>query len=532
LVSFVPFVSNFRFTSAAALALALATADARAQVSVQPLAAPDLFSIAAGPTDLPADLWQGSSAGLAHAVIPSIGTKPLSPAAASLARRLLSTGANGPEGAGEDEALAAARARALLRLGDVAGASAIADHTPNLEQAAEVSEVAAETALIRGDEDRACSLGEGLANGREGAFWLRLRAYCQMKAGQVAPAQLTLDLSAQQGHSPDFERLMAAGLSNGSPGAPELEDGLGYALSRHVLPASWPSGLSAAPAPVAVAVARDPMAPPAARLEAAARAARLGFPTPDAYAAVSPIPPDVAGADQPGPAGEAALVALANTAPDFTVREGAVMALLKRASGEAEFAALARLADPAIAQLIAAKAPLRQPALIALAAAVAGDPASAAAARDQIHPEATTDAISSLAMVNAAVAAAAGRKDAAVMDALAHAPAADGRACQAMALLGALGVPAGPEARYDLSTCDLGAGHAPAGRLAALDLAGRAGRMGDVALYVLMTATDAGPAGLAVPDRAAAVRALDQAGLKADAQAFAVEGLVALQLRP
>ena len=64
-------------------------APALAQVQVQPLAAPDLFSVSAGPSDLPADLWQGSSLALARTVIPLLGQAPLSPAAAGLAHHLL-----------------------------------------------------------------------------------------------------------------------------------------------------------------------------------------------------------------------------------------------------------------------------------------------------------------------------------------------------------------------------------------------------------------------------------------------------------
>ena len=513
-------------------ALAVVLEPAQAQVQVQPLAAPDLFSVGSGTTGMPSDLWQGASAALARAVIPTLGAQPLSPAGADLARRLVATGGNAPDGAGDDLALAAARVEALLRLGDAAGAEAIADRTPNLAQAEGLSRVDAEAALIRGEEDKACGIGDALAAGRDGAYWLRLRAYCQARAGQAAPAQLTLDLSVQQGRNPDFERLMGAMLASSDPGAPVLDNGLNYALSRRLLPAVWPQALAGAPAPIAVVVARDATAPPAARLQAAARAARLGLPAPDAYAVVNPVPPDVAGADQPGPAGEAALVALANTAPDFAVKEGAVAALFKRAGNAGDFVALARLADPAMTQLIAAKAVLRQPVLFAVAAAAAGDASSAAAAQGQVRPEATTEDITTLSLLGALVAAAGGQSDPAAVEGLDHAPAdRNGRTCQSMALLAALGFPLSPQARFDLAGCDLGAQHAPPARLLALDLAARAGRAGDVALYVLMTAAEAGPAGLGVADRAAVVRALDQVGLKADARAFAVEGLVALQTR-
>ena len=101
-----------------------------------------------------------------------------------------------------------------------------------------------------------------------------------------------------------------------------------------------------------------------------------------------------------------------------------------------------------------------------------------------------------------------------------------------MAYLAALGAPVSAQARYDLSARDFSPSKTPAGRFIALDLAARAGRMGDVALYVLLTATEARGAVLSPLDLAACIRALDEAGLKADARAFAIEGLLAQQSRP
>ncbi|HEY5409152.1 MAG TPA: hypothetical protein VIJ94_00370, partial [Caulobacteraceae bacterium] len=229
---------------------------AAAQVQVRSLAAPDLFSVG-GKSDLSADLWQGSSGALARLVIPQIAAQPLSPAAASLARHILEVGANGPQDAGGDPDLAGARAEALLQLGDLAAAQAIADGAPNLPQLTAMSRVAAQAALIAGQDDKACAAGDNLVLGREAAFWQRLRAYCQARAGQSAAAQLTLELAGQQEHRPDFERLMGAliaGPASGAATAPALDDALDFAISRR-LGLDWASAMAAAPASIAVAVA-------------------------------------------------------------------------------------------------------------------------------------------------------------------------------------------------------------------------------------------------------------------------------------
>ena len=245
----------------------------------------------------------------------------------------------------------------------------------------------------------------------------------------------------------------------------------------------------------------------------------------------------VAAADLPGPAGEAGLVALANTATDFTIKQAAIVALLKRAGDINEFQALARLAVPAIDQLVAAKAVLDRPTLFAIAAAAAGDSSAAAAARAEIGQGAAPPSPLDLALLDALIGALSGPPQAAWVDALGGAstgadPPARARAGAAMAYLAALGAPVSAQARFDLAGRDLGPPGAPAGRLLALELAARAGRMGDVALYVLLTAAEARGMALAPSDLAACIRALDQVGLKADARAFAVEGLLAQQSRP
>ena len=92
---------------------------------VTSFAAPDAFTTPGRDTGLPAGLWRGASAKTARTVLPLLAAKALSPAGAALARRVLATGAPGPQGVGSDPALAGARASALLVQGDARAASAI-----------------------------------------------------------------------------------------------------------------------------------------------------------------------------------------------------------------------------------------------------------------------------------------------------------------------------------------------------------------------------------------------------------------------
>jgi hypothetical protein len=77
--------------------------------------------------------------------------------------------------------LAGARASALIALGDVGAATRILDRAPGLDRNAALSQAAAETALLAGDNARACGIAQGLSIGRGEAYWLRLRAFCQAR---------------------------------------------------------------------------------------------------------------------------------------------------------------------------------------------------------------------------------------------------------------------------------------------------------------------------------------------------------------
>lgn len=225
-------------------------------VQVAPLAAPDAFSTPGRTTGLPADLWRGASAETVARVLPLLATKPLSPAAAQLARRVLATGAAGPSGIGDDPALIGLRANALIALGDPQAAATILARAPGLERSAELSQAAAESALLAGDDARACAIAERLGAGRGQIYWLRLRAYCQVLAGEKGAAQLTFELAQTQARDAVYGRLMTAKLTGAAAGAASLRNGLDYALSR-----SLGLDLSAAKPAPAVAAAVSPEEP-------------------------------------------------------------------------------------------------------------------------------------------------------------------------------------------------------------------------------------------------------------------------------
>jgi hypothetical protein len=240
-------------------ALSLSTAALAQDVAVTQLRAPDLFSTAGADTGLGPDLWRGASGDTLRTVFPLLATKPLTPAARALARRVLATGAPGPEGVGDDAALAAMRINALIAQGGVKEASEIVSRSSGLNQTPSLAQAAAEAALLSGEDQRACEVAARLATGRDDIYWLRLRAYCQLIAGDAGAAQLTYDLAQGQARDATYGRLMQARLAGGGdPGVPAGRNGLDYALSRSL-------GLDMAlakPSPAVAAVLQKDEAPP------------------------------------------------------------------------------------------------------------------------------------------------------------------------------------------------------------------------------------------------------------------------------
>src|SRR5690606_4097100 len=260
---------------------------------------------------------------------------------------------------------------ALVALGDLEAAQAILSRTPRVETSEPLSRVQAEIALWRGQDARACETAQALQAGRDGEWWLRLRAVCALIAGRGPAAQVTYDLWRQQGGDDAvFERLFERALAGErGGGAAETRDALAWALSRR-LELTPPTDLARAPAALVQALARESRAPRAGRLAATARALRLELITPDEARAVyappealgapaatdaaAPPPPedDVAAlAGRPGADGEAALYLLAHATRSPETREAAVLALLARARDGADHRALARLVAPQIARL-------------------------------------------------------------------------------------------------------------------------------------------------------------------------------------
>jgi hypothetical protein len=537
------------------MALVLAAGAAHAQVQAQALKPLDLWSAAGRETGLPDTLWKETSPELARTVLSALPDRPLSPAMATLARRVLETGANAPDGAGSDQPLAAMRIRALVALGDLGAAEAVLARSPAIETSEPLSRAKAEVALLAGRDSEACETGRALQEGRDGPFWLKLRAYCSLVDKQPAAAQVTLDLTHQGGAKPTaFDRLMNAAINGTAAGKPALDDPLTFALSRRLgldLTATVPT----APMPVTVALARDPNTPQPTRLEAMARALRLeAFPVQavrDAYLASQGVtapgatpPPGWTASSTPPPTleaatadtsanGEAALYAIATTSSDLSQREAAISALLGRSKTNIDFLALSRLASPAIAELTQAQPALRDPVLFATASAMAWDVKTSSAIRASIQQDASpSSAPLDLALLDAMIASRSGKGEGLALDRLIERGSRGdaktrGRAQAAALLMAQAGAPMSPKALAELASFELAPAKTSPARIAALYASATEKRMGETALVALAIAEPASQ-GLGTPERAAIAGALHKAGFQRETSETVVQGLVAL----
>lgn len=481
---------SLRFPSLIALAAALTAPTqvaAQEAVQVKSLAAPDYFSGALADTGLPGDLWKETAPDLMREVLPRIGgPRGLSPAFADLARRLLSTGANAPARIGDDIEMGAQRALALIALGEARGVDGLLDRTTGAAGSSALSMAAAEAALITGQDDKACAVQDALTVDRGSAYWLRLRAFCQLKAGQDDAAQLTFQLAQQQTKDADYARLMGAALAGTTSGAASLKNGVNYALSR-----------------------------------------RLNLDVQSAAAVASASP-------ALKPLTSSATGDLAGVAPgaDLTAAEASALAFLRQAKTLPAFVDAARASAGPIAALAAAGGPLQDPVLMARAAVAAGDLASAQTIRARLVQDSIPGASGAdLAILDALITAASGKTDNQVLGALVSRGASGGARSPAQAaalLLASLGGTLDADARGQVYNFDAGKPAAQPARLQLLDDAGVAKRAGEAGLLALSIAADAGVAGPAPVDRARIARALHQAGLDADARAIVVEGLLSL----
>jgi hypothetical protein len=236
---------------ASALALLLSgSAAAQQDIEVQRLDALDPMEVGLPDAALGSTLWDGTNAEMARLVLQRLpgaqGDGYGSIALGELARVVLSSGGYPPHGGRGAFDLAVLRVDRLLVAAGAHDGFDLLERTPNLNQSADLSRRHAELAFALADSARACRTADSLLDGREQAYWQRVRAFCFALEGQSAAAELTAELARTGGDDADFDALLyAITLGNGlGETEPVISSGLTLAMARHLDSENLVAGLS------------------------------------------------------------------------------------------------------------------------------------------------------------------------------------------------------------------------------------------------------------------------------------------------
>ena len=308
-------------------------------------------------------LWQGTSAKMATHLLQKAPLTSSDPIIKDMLRAVVLTAGVPPEGT--DAGYAKARLRSVMALNDPDALQNLASRSPDVVADPAVR---ADLALAVGEVDNACNMADSITEGRSTPMWARLRAFCHVKRGEVAAAELTAKLLKTSDYKDEIFFDLLDRLTGASSRTDILDvsaDPL-YAAMAGEIAAKSPAPLAAIAAMTpmqAMVTAKDPKASPDARLQAVFRADKLL----DDSTIISILNGviydgvdvnDLAGASQfdltsargnSSGTGFAQLFALAKQGGDPAVTAKAAAAVLTRADKKGAFSRFAKLLEGEIA---------------------------------------------------------------------------------------------------------------------------------------------------------------------------------------
>ncbi|MDF1731454.1 MAG: hypothetical protein P1U49_08120 [Minwuia sp.] len=294
-------------------------------------------------------LWEGSSAGIVHALYGRMPSHYESPAARDLARRLLLSIGTPPSGS-DSAALLGQRMTLLITMGEADSAVALAEaaSSGDLNNPA-YSRPLADALLLSGDVKRACDIVGAQVRGGSRDFWQRASVFCDLQAGRRPDADLTRTILNETGRSsPVFDDLADAMADDATV---ELEDAsqlspLHLAMFRLGQKATLKSLSGLAPA-VAARLSSMPRLTTPQRLDAGISAIRTGTLQPAAVTLILGAPDADLNADD----FRLAAVAFAR-AEGKLARAEAILAMWMVALSQGDAPMAAALAAPALERLV------------------------------------------------------------------------------------------------------------------------------------------------------------------------------------
>jgi len=186
-------------------------------IEVAELGTVDPFEVGIQPA-LPETVWSSGHAGSLEAALARLpeaaGEGWASASAARLAAAALTSRGAPPRGGEADFNLAALRADRLLAASQASQVYELLARTPQVNESDALSRVFAEAAFAVGETTEACRSADALLEGREQAYWLRVRAACLAFDGAIPAAELTSELARAQTPNPDFDQFFDAFVLN------------------------------------------------------------------------------------------------------------------------------------------------------------------------------------------------------------------------------------------------------------------------------------------------------------------------------
>ncbi len=163
---------------------------------------------------LRSNLWSGTSRAIVEERLAALPNAPNSPAMQTLMRRLLLTSATPPAGNARntDQSLLALRLNKLLANGWTAEAAALAAQAPRDDLSAR--EALAEAMLLEGKQVEACGEPTAIRQSSNAPYWLKMRTFCFLVAGDLTSAQLTLDVMHERSINDDAFYALAAQMTD------------------------------------------------------------------------------------------------------------------------------------------------------------------------------------------------------------------------------------------------------------------------------------------------------------------------------
>lgn len=241
---------------------------------------PDVAGVLTAETGgLGGDMWLGTERQVVEALLKKIPVSTASPALRDLMQRLLLTGASVPEG-GEPGSLIALRAGLLLAMGDFTGVNALLKVIPGYAENPDLLRIEVDARLLTGDVGRACQVASAYNENQSSIYWQKAFIFCQALEGRGQQAELGMSLLQELGVEDEVFYILVDAISN--PGEkPVIESlpdptPLHLALAR-VAKATLPADVISSNRPAVLrSIAISPNVAPELRIEAAERAEVAG----------------------------------------------------------------------------------------------------------------------------------------------------------------------------------------------------------------------------------------------------------------